>query len=138
MAKKLAMLFGVVFVLVGILGFISNPIVGANGFFVTDTIHNIIHLLVGVLMLMAASKMPNMVMKTFGAVYVLLAILGFIEGGTKLLGFVAYNAADNWLHLVLGIILLILGMTVKDSMMMGDNMMMKDKMMGSGMMKDKM
>ena len=35
MAKKLAMLFGIVFVLVGALGFISNPIVGEGGYFQT-------------------------------------------------------------------------------------------------------
>jgi hypothetical protein len=89
-----------------------------------------VHLLIGVALLFGAGKMPNMVLNVFGAVYILLAIVGFIEGGTKLLGFVGYNAADNWLHLVLGIVLLVVGMAVKGPMMMGNDKMMSpaDKM----------
>ncbi len=115
MAKKLAMVFGVIFVLVGLLGFVSNPLVGATGYFHTDMIHNIIHLVVGVLMLVMAGSMATLALNLFGAVYVLLAIVGFVQGGDMLLGFVAYNSADNWLHLVLGVVLLAAGMSLKGS-----------------------
>ncbi len=113
MAKKLNMIFGIVFVLVGILGFFNNPIVGPTGYFHADAVHSIVHLLVGIVML-ALGGMAATSMMVFGAVYLLLAVIGFVEGGDKLLGFVGYNAADNWLHLVLGIVILGAGLMYKN------------------------
>ena len=121
MAKKLAMVFGIVFVLVGLLGFISNPIVGSMGFFLTDTIHNIVHLLVGVLLLIGAgmgARSSALWLKIFGVVYLVLFIDGLVQ--PSLLGFIAANTADTYLHLVLGIVLLIAGMSSKGNGMMMD------------------
>lgn len=103
------MVFGVVFVLVGILGFVPNPIVGMDGIFETDAMHNIVHLLFGVLLLVAGKiGGPSLWLKILGAVYLVLAVLGFLmvpEEG-MLLGLVHMNAADHWLHVVLGAALL--------------------------------
>ncbi len=128
MAKKLAVIFGIIFVIVGILGFIPNPIVGGSAgvLFLTDTIHNIVHLLVGVLLLVAASKgakASSMALTTFGVVYIILFIDGLIEG-EKLLGFVSQNHADTYLHLVLGIVLIAAGYFTKNKEMGMDNSMM--------------
>ena len=117
MAKKLAMVFGVIFVLVGILGFIPNPIVGPNGFFLTNSLHSIFHLLVGIVMLIMASQGESnaaLSMTIFGVVYLLLAVLGWVLT-SPMLGLVAYNGADNWLHLVLGVVLVAAGMMKKGS-----------------------
>ncbi|WP_404359448.1 hypothetical protein [Methylotuvimicrobium sp. KM1] len=38
-ARNICLIYGVVFILIGILGFISNPIISAIGFFQTNTIH---------------------------------------------------------------------------------------------------
>ena len=43
MAKRLAMIFGVVFVLVGLLGYVDNPLVGPVGMFATNGTHNLAH-----------------------------------------------------------------------------------------------
>lgn len=110
MAKKLAIIFGVIFVLVGLLGFVSNPLVGANGIFQTNTIHNLAHIIIGVIMLLMAGSAANMALKLFGVIYLLLAIYGFFVGSGRLLGLVQVNPADNWLHLVLGILLVWFGM----------------------------
>lgn len=116
MAKKLAMLFGVIFVIVGLLGFVSNPIVGSgNAMFLTNTMHNIVHLLVGVIMIIMSSQgeaSASMSLTIFGVIYLVLAVLGFLMK-SPLLGFVDYNSADNWLHLVLGVVLLAAGMMKK-------------------------
>ncbi|MDB5245195.1 MAG: TonB-dependent siderophore receptor [Parcubacteria group bacterium] len=114
MAKKLAVLFGIVFVLVGVLGFIPNPLVGSAGLFQTDVLHNIVHLLIGVVLLIVAMSAPeksSLWLKVFGVIYLLLAVLGFIliPGGGPLLGLVQMNTADHWLHVVLGVVLLIGG-----------------------------
>jgi hypothetical protein len=112
MAKKLTLVFGVVFLLVGVLGFIPNPIVGADGaWFHADTVHNLVHLISGAIFLYVAVKSPGasaMTLKVFGAVYLLVAILGFVTIGSgegQLLGLIGINGADNWLHLVLGLVI---------------------------------
>ncbi len=104
MTKKLAMVFGVVFVLVGLLGFVSNPIVGEGKIFHTNLAHNLVHILLGAVLLLGMNK-GAMVLKVVGAVYLLVAVLGFVMGGDMLLGLVEINSADNWLHLVLGVVL---------------------------------
>lgn len=111
MTKKLSILFGAVFVLVGVLGFIPNPIVGMGGLFETNMAHNIVHLVVGLILLAVASKETSaaLAMKLFGVVYLLIAALGFFMGGGMVLGFLTVNGADNWLHVVLGVALLAAG-----------------------------
>ena len=122
MAKKLAVVFGIVFVLVGILGFFSNGIVSQNAasnpLFLTDVIHNIVHLLVGIVLLIAAksSSASAMWLKVWGIVYLVLFIDGLVQvhtSGDKLLGLVTANPADTYLHLVLGIVLLAAGFLAK-------------------------
>lgn len=124
MAKKLAVVFGVVFVLVGLLGYVPNPIVGPMGMFVTDGTHNLVHLLIGVILLIAGSKggaASAKALKVFGFVYLILAVDGFIQP-TMLLGFVTANTADTYLHLVLGIVLLVAGYKSNKDMMMSSSM----------------
>jgi hypothetical protein len=111
MAKTLAYVFGVVFVLVGLLGFVPNPLVGMGAIFETDMLHNVVHILFGVILLVVAMKAAEksaLWLKILGAVYLVLAVLGFLmvpEGGA-LLGLVHTNHADHWLHVVLGVVLL--------------------------------
>jgi hypothetical protein len=128
MAKKLAVVFGIVFVLVGVLGFFQNPLVGDGKYFHTDTIHNVVHLVIGIVLLIASSmgsRTSALWLKIFGVVYIVLFINGLISESGTLLGFVASNSHDTWLHLVLGVVLLLVGFTAKDdSAMMMDRPMM--------------
>ena len=126
MAKTLAVIFGIVFVLVGVLGFIPNPIVSSDpsALFLANGLHSAVHFLIGVILLIAAAKgegASSLWLKIFGVVYLLLAIIGFIQigstGSADMLGLVRYNAADNYLHLVLGIVLLGVGLMVGKSRM---------------------
>jgi uncharacterized protein DUF4383 len=126
MSKNLLWVFGVVFVLVGVLGFIPNPIVGhsMDALFMTNTLHDIVHLLFGVVMIWAAVSAPekaSTVFKVSGAIYLLLAVLGFlmIPSGGNLLGLVTMNMADHWLHVVLGVVILGAGFMVTPKRMNG-------------------
>lgn len=115
MAKKLAIVFGVVFVLVGVLGMVGTGIVGPMGIFETNTIHDVVHLLVGIVLLGVAFMSPassGTWLKVFGVVYLAIAVLGFllVPSGGMLLGLVQTNAADHLLHIVLGIVLYLAGM----------------------------
>jgi hypothetical protein len=105
MEKTVAKLFGAVFILVGLLGFVGNPIVGSNGFFMTDAVHNIVHILLGVVLFVGAKNNPVATMKIVAVIYLLVAMLGFVMGEGKLLGLVMVNTADNWLHLILATVL---------------------------------
>lgn len=105
--------FGFVFLGVGLLGFIPNPIVGSDALFATNAVHNVVHLLSGVLALFAGyssedySKTYNV---GFGAVYALVTLLGFIGVGF-VADLLALNTADNVLHLLITVSLLVAGLT---------------------------
>jgi len=51
MTKRFAIILGVIFVLLGLLGFISNPFIGENAIFVTNSASNWLHLIFGAFML---------------------------------------------------------------------------------------
>ena len=97
----ISMIFGVVFVLVGILGFVPNPLVAPDGLFAVNAAHNAVHFITGLVFLIAATKLKDradLVLKAVGAAYVLVTIIGALTSGNMLLGFIHINDADRWLH----------------------------------------
>jgi len=117
MAKTLALVFGIVFVVVGLLGFVGGlGIVGPLGIFQTNTLHDLVHLVSGLVFLAVAFWAPaksSTTLVIFGIVYLLVTVLGF--AGT--LGFLSVNTADNYLHLLLGVVILIAGLSTRKEMM---------------------
>lgn len=114
-AKSWALLIGVIFIIVGVLGFVDNPIVGEseNAIFHADKTHNYVHIGSGVLFLLFALAAPASVagfMILFGIVYLLIGIIGIVNFGTdgfgKLFGILNVNGADNLLHIGLGVLIL--------------------------------
>ena len=80
--------------------------------FATNGAHNVVHLLIGLVMLIASRRTERasvMTMHVFGALYALLAVIGFAsigdEGHAMLMNTVHINGADNWLHAFLAIAL---------------------------------
>lgn len=113
MSKTLSIILGIVFVLVAILGFVDTGLVGSEGTFTTNPLHDIIHLVVGLIFLGVGIWNPakaGATMKAIGVIYIILAILGWVGA----LSFLMVNSADNWLHLVLGVVIAVLGWTAKD------------------------
>lgn len=115
MAKKCAMILGWILIILGVLGFVSNPIIGSGpgAFFLSDTAHNLVHLVSGAVLLWAAyagGGKSAMVLKVVGGVYLLIALLGFFAPST-LSGLMMMNGHDNWLHLILAGLLLWGGMS---------------------------
>jgi hypothetical protein len=112
--QSIAALVGAVFLLVGILGFIPGITThygdmsfaghgsGAKllGIFQVSILHNIVHLLFGVVGLAMAKSVDGA--RTFliggGVIYLVLWLLGIVGGGD----WIPVNTADNWLHFVLG------------------------------------
>ena len=121
-ARTAALAIGIIFIVVGLLGFIDNPIVGSSGnaIFHADTVHNMVHIISGILFVLVAMAAPasaSTVMVIFGIVYLVIGILGITsvgeDGMAKLLGFLHVNAADNYLHIALGIVIALAGMITR-------------------------
>ncbi len=116
MIKTLAMVFGAVFLLVGILGFIpaATPDDKLLGLFMVGGIHNVIHVLSGALAIagaMTSEKYAQLYFRVFGSVYALVTVVGFIQKDS-VLGIFPINTADNFLHLVLAVAILAVGFAV--------------------------
>lgn len=109
MDKTIVTILGIVFVVIGVLGFFNDPLLGI---FDVDGTHNVIHLLSGVLALGAVGMgmdATRTYAKVFGVVYGLVAVLGFLMPGDMILGLFASNIADDVLHVVLAVVFLYVG-----------------------------
>jgi hypothetical protein len=123
--QLVATIFGVVFLLIGILGFVpgittnydqltfAGPMSGAMllGLFAVSILHNIVHLAFGVaglLLARTASGARNYLI-VGGVVYAVIWIYGLITDPMSSANFVPLNTADNWLHLILAIAMIGLG-----------------------------
>lgn len=118
--RILALVFGVVFLIIGIVGLIFDTNGGYLLGFQVNLVHNLIHLITGVVALWAAfggwSRWFN---RVFGIIYILVGLAGLVPAlyfnGHLLLGLVAINGADNVLHLVAGIVAALVGFFVNDA-----------------------
>jgi hypothetical protein len=112
-AQLYALVFGVVLVAAGILGFFYSSdfaapgeVDGVLGILDVNGWHNVVHIVTGVLGLAVIGSYANARLYALGlgAVYILVAILGFIYGdGDAILGFIPINTEDNVLHLLIGV-----------------------------------
>jgi hypothetical protein len=112
--KTAAIVLGVVFLLVGILGFVpaAAPQHMLLGIFHVNAAHNVVHLLSGAVALacgFTGVHASRLYFRVFGVVYGLVAVLGFVQGETMLLGLVSNNQADTWLHVGIAVVSLVLG-----------------------------
>ena len=120
MLKTFANLFGIVFLLVGILGFVPGITNDQMllGIFHVNAAHNVVHLLSGAVALwagMTSTAYARTYFRVFGIIYALVALLGFFVGNGMLLGLISNNMADTCLHVVIAVAALVLGFAVKDS-----------------------
>jgi hypothetical protein len=115
----------VVFLLVGVLGFIPGITTSYDamsfaghesdakllGVFQVSILHNIVHLLFGLAGLALARTAPaaRSYLIGGGAVYLVLWLYGLVIDHDSAANFVPVNGADNWLHLLLGIGMIALG-----------------------------
>ena len=121
-ARLYATLVGAVLVVAGILGFFYEARFATGDSIVADDVfgvlsvngwHNVVHIAVGALLLVAAGSAARSAALFVGILYIVLCILGFIATGDGGITFVAkddvliklvpVNNEDNVLHLILGI-----------------------------------
>ena len=123
--QKAAMAVGAVFLLVGILGFVPGitshysdmSFAGHHstakllGIFQVSVLHNIVHLLFGAAGI-AMARQPRtayLFLVGGGVIYLVLWLYGLIIDKDSSANFVPVNSADNWLHLLLGLGMIALG-----------------------------
>ncbi|MFF5968531.1 DUF4383 domain-containing protein [Streptomyces collinus] len=117
--QQAAQLLGLVFLVVGVLGFIPGITTdygslefashesGAElfGLFQVSILHNLVHLAYGLagLTLAGTAAGAYSYLLVGGAVYLVLWVYGLSVGHDSDANFVPLNTADDWLHFVLGI-----------------------------------
>ena len=124
-----ATLVGTAFLVVGVLGFVpgitthygqltfAGHASGARllGLLEVSVLHNIVHLLFGVVGLAAGRSTRRSARRFFvggGLVYLVLWVYGVAVGTGSAANFVPVNTADNWLHLGLAVGMVILGVVL--------------------------
>jgi hypothetical protein len=126
--QSAALLVGIVFLLVGILGFVPGITTNYSdlqfaghgsdakllGLFEVSVLHNIVHLLFGLAGLALARTAEGA--RTFlvggGIVYLVLFVYGLIWHNNSGANWIPVNSADNVLHLALGVGMLLLGLAL--------------------------
>ena len=127
--RAAAMAVAVVFLLVGVLGFVpgitahldrisfAGPGSGAHllGVFHVSVLHNLVHLLFGAAGLALARTVPTA--RSFliggGALYLVLWLYGLLVDKGSAANFAPFNTADDWLHLGLGAGMIALALGLK-------------------------
>lgn len=119
------------FLLIGILGFIPGVTTDYDGMtfaghdstamllgvFQVSILHNIVHLLFGIVGLVMARTAAGATWFLIGGgvVYLLLWLYGLVIDFDSGANFVPFNTADNWLHLVLGVGMVGIGLALRRS-----------------------
>ena len=117
MAKTVCKILGVIFLLVGVIGFVSPHLLNAH----LTPIHNVVHIVSGAIALyfgfagtLSGAKVFSLI---FGIVYLALGILGLALGRPEgaeskmwMVGPLHLGMADHGIHIVLGVIFLVGGL----------------------------
>lgn len=114
-AQLYALVFGIVLVAAGVLGFFYESSFSTGDDLDRDALlgildvngwHNVVHILSGLVGLAVAGSYANARLYAlgFGAIYIVVAILGFIAGdGGEIFNLIPVNTEDNVLHVLIGV-----------------------------------
>ena len=130
--RTFAMVWGVVFLIVGAGGFLTgitlmpphtHPDVTFDSFFgyelglfPVNLLHNIVHLLFGIWGVMAARTLPaaKTYARAVAVIYAVLTVAGLVPGLNTLFGLVPLFGNDIWLHALLAIVAAYFGWMHRD------------------------
>jgi len=132
MVRTFALIFGIIYVLVGLLGFIPSlsthpadaPHLSVEsghgylfGMFPINILHNIVHLIIGIAGILASRSLggARLYAKALAIVYGLLAVLGLIPATQTTFGLIPIHGADVILHALSALIAAYFGFIARDS-----------------------
>lgn len=119
--RLVALAYGIVFLLVGLAGFIPGFTTNADllhvgghhsealllGIFQVSVLHNLVHLVYGIvgvaLALVSWPPPARMYLLLGGILYLVLWVYGLVVDKDSPANFVPLNTADDWLHFALGV-----------------------------------
>ncbi len=110
-----ALVYGIMFILIGILGYVpgvTTPEGMLFGLFHVNSAHNMVHILSGIVALACWSYGvggSRTYFRVFGIIYALVAIMGFFVPHGLILGLITNNPADTWLHVLIAFVALYFG-----------------------------
>lgn len=123
-AQGYALVVAFVFLIIGVLGFVPGLTsnystilrVGTDshayllGFFQVSLVHNAVHLAFGVAGVFAARRLlwSRVYLAGGGSLYLGLAVYGMLIDHHSAANILPVNNADNWLHVTLGVVMLLL------------------------------
>ncbi|MBD1934606.1 MULTISPECIES: DUF4383 domain-containing protein [Cyanophyceae] len=135
--QKFALIIGIFFFLCGVMGFIpafvKEPTVTPDmanlgfttgygyllGIFPINVLHNIVHLVVGLLGILASISLDSsrLYSGALGIFYGLLTVMGLIPATQSILGLIPIFGNDVWLHAVTAAIAVYFGFIVKPDLL---------------------
>ena len=122
LAKTYATVIGIVLVAVGLLGFVSNPIVSSrpDALFTVNAVHNIVHIASGALALYIAFGLDGEArangLIAFGVLYAVVFVLVVLSPQLfGLFGDAPANTADHVLHAALAVASLAVGYVARNN-----------------------
>jgi hypothetical protein len=132
MIRTFALVFGIIYVLVGILGFLPGlnqhhadlPPIAVDSFygrlmglFPVNILHNIVHLLIGAWGILSSRRVDSSRLfgKALAIIYGLLAVLGLIPGLNTMFGLVPIFGHDVWLHALSALVAAYFGWVARES-----------------------
>jgi len=118
--QKVAQVFGWVFLVVGVLGFLPIAIISGTmgmeptmmlGLFPVNVVQNVVHLAFGIWGIMAAKSADGAgtYCKIGGVIYLLIGAMGLVTGLATGFGLVPLGGNNVYLHLLLGAVLAYFG-----------------------------
>lgn len=126
--QRVSATVGALFLMVGFAGFIPGVTTGYGsltwmgmdsqarllGLFQVSILHNLVHIAFGVagIMLARTARTARLFLLVAGAIYLLLFLYGVMIDPLADVNFVPVNSADNWLHAMLGVGMVVLGLFV--------------------------
>lgn len=115
--SRFSLIYGIVFLIIGVAGFIpgitaphTHPEVTAQsglgllfGLFPVNLLHNIVHVLFGIWGVFAARSLggARAYFKSVAIIYAVLGVMGLIPGLRTTFGLIPLYSNDIWLHFVL-------------------------------------
>jgi hypothetical protein len=130
--RTFALIFGIVFVAVGVLGFVPgvmHPAMGDHnvtmtrnygdllGLFPVNMLHNLVHILFGIWGLLAYRSLAGSktYFRSVAILYAILTILGLIPAFDTTFGLIPIYGNDVWLHALLAIVAAYFGWVNRDT-----------------------